>query len=181
MEEIWKDIKGYENYYQVSNFGRVRSLDREVNANIKNNKKVIKKGKILKCAKDTDGYNTITLSIYNKKRNRKICRLVAETFIPNPNNLPQVNHIDGNKSNDNIENLEWVTASENIIHAVKTGLINRQQFWKKVGQYDENNNLIRIWDNIKNASKEYNTTHITACCKGKRKKCKGFKWRYINE
>lgn len=109
----WKDIQGYEGLYQVSNLGEVRSLKYKGRNNIK----------ILKGASDKDGYRRVAL--FDKEKCRKeyrIHRLVAEAFIPNPENKPQVNHIDGNKINNKSDNLEWATQEENMQHAYKMGL-----------------------------------------------------------
>jgi hypothetical protein len=119
--EIWKDIENYEGYYQISNFGKVRSLDRHVNNKIKNKFSFLK-GIILKTTLDKDGYQKIGLRKCGKRNYFRICRLVAQAFIPNPDNKPQTNHINGIKNDDNIDNLEWVNQSENQIHAFKLGL-----------------------------------------------------------
>lgn len=129
-DEIWKPIKGYEGLYEVSNLGRVKSLDRFVNASIKNQKQVLKQGKILKPYKDIRGYLKVSLSKENKRTIKFVHRLVSEAFIPNINNLSQVNHIDGNKVNNHIENLEWCSCKENINHAWAIGLINRKRCYK---------------------------------------------------
>jgi len=113
MNEIWKDIKGYEGIYEVSNLGRVRSIPRNGTIN---------KTKILSPAL-IHGYYSLCLRNKNKKMHR-VSRLVAQAFIPNPENKPEVNHIDGNKKNNVVCNLEWNTASENMLHAFKTGLHN---------------------------------------------------------
>jgi hypothetical protein len=116
--EIWKDIVGYEGLYQVSNMGRVKSLDRWVKA--KGNTKKLNKEKIMSvCSKN---YNRIILTKDKKEKCHKVCRLVAAAFIPNPFNKATVNHIDGNKLNDCVDNLEWATHSENLKHAFATGL-----------------------------------------------------------
>jgi hypothetical protein len=109
MEE-WKDIKDMDGFYQISNFGRIQSF-----ITYRQNKKEI--GKILKPFYVTKNYLHISLF----KKNYSMHRLVAEHFIPNPNNLPQVNHIDGNKSNNHYSNLEWVTNRENVSHYYKCG------------------------------------------------------------
>lgn len=120
MKEVWKDIKGYEGLYQISNLGNVKSLDRKVNA--KNNKKRLIKGTFLKLRFNNRNYNIVSLYKNNIQEVRFIHRLVAETFIPNPENKPEVNHIDGDKQNNKIDNLEWCTRTENNKHAWKTGL-----------------------------------------------------------
>ena len=118
--EIWKDIAGYEGIYQVSSLGRVRSLDRTLLD--KNNVEYKVKGKIRKISCTGRGYQDIQLSKEGESKMFLVHRLVAETFLDNPENLPIVNHIDGNKSNNNIGNLEWVSNSDNINHAISTGL-----------------------------------------------------------
>lgn len=120
MEEIWKDIKDCEGRYQISNIGRVKSLARDVVCGMGN---VVRfPERILKPQNTTDGYFGVNIKINGKYRLRKIHRFVAQAFIPNPNDLPQVNHIDGNKLNNSVENLEWVTPHENILHSWKVGL-----------------------------------------------------------
>ncbi len=113
MEEIWKDIKGYEGYYQVSNQGRVRRIK---------SGKSTQKGRILKTSSKFDEYSRTGLSINGKVCWLTIHRLVAEAFIPNPEKKPCVNHIDGNKRNNVVSNLEWCTYSENNRHAYRIGL-----------------------------------------------------------
>lgn len=123
MGEIWKDIKGFEGMYQVSNFGRVRSFKS-------------KECMLLKLSPNKGGYLTSYLS--KRKSNvrhfaKMVHRLVAEHFIDNPNNLPCVNHIDGNKTNNHINNLEWTTYSYNTKHAYSIGKAHKSGYkWKKI-------------------------------------------------
>jgi len=121
MKETWKDIKGYEGSYQVSNLGRVRSLDRMVKHKKEGLRK--QKGLTLKNRKDYGGYYKVLLCKNGQVNNQKISRLVAQAFISNPRNKTQVNHKNGIKTDNKISNLEWCTRSENSKHAYKTGLI----------------------------------------------------------
>ena len=110
MQEIWKDIAGYEGYYQVSKLGRVRSLDRDII--YADGRHYHYKGKVLKFG-NCKGYSFVNLYKESKKLNCRVCRLVAMHFIENPNNLLQVNHNDENIKNDRVDNLEWCDAKYN--------------------------------------------------------------------
>lgn len=135
--EIWKDIPNYEEYYQASNYGRIRSLDRIIYMNHRNGKiaKHYFKGKILSTRINNIGYVKVDLTKNKNQKTFSVHRLVAETFIPNPNSLPQVNHKDGNKLNNNVNNLEWCDAFQNQQHALKTGL--RKQRILSVSEYQK--------------------------------------------
>lgn len=118
-DEIWKDIPGYEGLYQVSNFGRIKGLPRYVS----NDKgQILLKERILKGHKITKGYIQVEFPNKDKRVLKLIHVLVAQAFIPNPNNYPQVNHINGLKDDNRAENLEWVNNSMNQLHAYKLGL-----------------------------------------------------------
>lgn len=114
-EEEWRAIPGYEGYYEVSSLGNVRSLDKEIKANLVNNEYVNRPGRILK-QKEVKGYKTVSLCVDYEATTWRVHRLVAMAFIPNPDSKPQVNHIDGNPSNNCVNNLEWCTAKENQWH-----------------------------------------------------------------
>jgi hypothetical protein len=120
IEEIWKDIIGFEGYYQVSNFGNVKSVDREIN--YITGKKYFYKSKPIKYLTDKDGYYRVDLNKGNKSKRFFIHRLVGIHFIENSNNLPQINHKDGIKINNYDYNLEWCSNLQNIEHSWKTGL-----------------------------------------------------------
>lgn len=113
MKEIWKDIPEFEGLYQISNLGRIMSFPRKGGFK---NKTILKNGKSKK------NYAQISLSENGKKTCKKIHRLVAQAFIPNPENKPEINHKDGVKANNHVDNLEWCTNQENIDHAIKNGL-----------------------------------------------------------
>lgn len=120
LTEYWSDIPNYEGYYQVSNYGNVRSLDRVIKE--KTGKTQTLKGRVLKQRINPGGYYYIGLGKNGTKATFAIHQLVAQAFIPNPNNKRIVNHIDGNKLNNSLANLEWSTYSENLEHAYKIGL-----------------------------------------------------------
>lgn len=117
--EIWKDVLGYEGYYQVSNLGRVKSLDRVV---LRKGHNMNLKGKIIKPQLNEFGYQMVVLIKMAKSKSIKIHQLVANAFIPNPENLPCINHKDGLKRNNHATNLEWCTYSQNHKHAYDMGL-----------------------------------------------------------
>lgn len=119
MEELWMSIPGYEGLYEVSNLGQVRSLDR-LRKNVKGMAKI--NGRIITGNHGGKHYYQVALHKDGKKKYMNVHRLVAEAFIPNPDGKSQVNHIDGNKQNNVVSNLEWVTPSENILHSFRTGL-----------------------------------------------------------
>ena len=127
QNEIWKDIKDYEDLYQISNFGRIRSKDKM----IRSKGSYLLKGKILSPYITYKGYLRIKLIKKGMKKNHSIHRLVAEAFIPNPENKPQVNHKDTNRKNNVVSNLEWATNSENQIHAYKYGNQNNDYKHRK--------------------------------------------------
>lgn len=181
MQEIWKDIEGYEGIYQVSNLGRVRSLDRIRNGRNQYGAefKVIHKGKELTPFSTLTGYLEVSLYIKQKRHNFLIHRLVAQAFIPNIKELSEVNHIDGNKSNNRSDNLEWCTNIENQQHAIRTGL----RKVKKVCQYSLNKELIKVWNNQYEASRKMSIAQesINRCCNQKVKTAGGYIWRYKEE
>lgn len=119
MKEIWKPVKGFEDYYKVSNLGRVKSLSRVVPFG---SQQRTVNGKFLSQIDHGNGYVYVTFSTKNKHKNKYVHRIVCESFKDNPNKLEEVNHIDGNKQNNCIENLEWITGINNKRHAMKTGL-----------------------------------------------------------
>lgn len=177
MEETWKNIDGHEGRYQVSNLGRVKTLERTVSFG--RSYRVIKE-KVLTPSIGTTGYFEIKPCKEGRHETRKIHRLVANAFIDNIYNKPQVNHIDGNKLNNKVENLEWVTKSENAIHAYKTGLVVRPQGELNRRSILRESQVIEIKDKISKGGKvsdlcvEYNVNSSTvASIKS------GKSWRHI--
>lgn len=167
MVEVWKPIKDYENLYQVSNCGRVKSLG--------NGKSNNSKEKILKPKKDTRGYLHLNLCKDGKLKTFRVHRLVAEHFIPNPLNLPQVNHKDENKENNCVENLEWCDAKYNNNYGTRT-----EKCSKKVFQFTKSGKFIREWESATVVQRElgYFQTYISSCCNGRYKSAYGFIWTY---
>ena len=178
QNEIWKDIHGYEGYYQVSNLGRIKSMERDV---LQGTRIVHLHSKILKYRYDAGGYIRIVLCKNGIQKNFSLHRLVAEHFIPNPNNLPQINHKDENKENNCVDNLEWCTPKYNTNYGTRTqraantskgktftleqrkklsqarkGYVTSEETKNKISeslsnpvyQYDLNNKLIKKWRNI---------------------------------
>lgn len=194
MEEIWKDIKGYESLYQVSNMGRIKSLER-YKENHSKLQKVEEKIKTINIK--NSGYQFVQLYKNNKYKNLMVHRLVAQAFIPNVDNKPQINHIDGNKLNNNVTNLEWCTNSENEKHAWNTGLkqcteklkettrkTNKEYKSKPINQLDLQGNYIRTWLNAHEASRHLgiDRSTISQCCRGSRrnKTAGGYKWGFTD-
>lgn len=168
MEEIWRDIKGYESIYKISNLGKVLSIKRHGT-----------KGGILKPADNGNGYLIVGLCKNKNEKTFKIHRLVAETFIPNPKGYKCVNHIkEFEKTNNCVSNLEWCTNKYNTNYGTCRER-SENNHKKEVFQYDKNLNLIKKWNCIKDCEIEnFDTSSITKCCKNKRKTHKGFIWKY---
>ena len=180
--EFWLPVKDYEGLYEVSNFGRVKSLARINPRNVFMPERIMS-SHILK-----KGYRKLTLSKSGINKKFWVHRLVAIAFIPNPENKKEVNHIDCNPSNNHVSNLEWVTPSENMKHVFITGRSNILSIIKRghyhqsarpVIQKDLNGNFIKRWDCITYAARSFGrnrTGDICSCMSGKQKSAYGFKW-----
>lgn len=192
MEEIFKDIEGYEGLYQISNYGRVKSLkNRQGNV------------QLLKQQVKPNGYCQVSLYKNNKYGYFNVHRLVAIAFIPNPNNLPEVNHIDEDPTNNRVDNLEWCTRSYNINYGNRNSKVSEKaknwkhtlgKHWtssnrgsknhnsKPVAQYDLENNFMNRFDSIADAEKYLGLTpgksHISDACRGYIKQSCGYKWKF---
>lgn len=181
MEEIWKDIKDYEGLYQVSNLGRVKSLGRLVNGSNQYGVKFqyFKKDKILKPVLDNWGYLRISLYKNTRKIAKRIHILVAEAFLDNQNNYSIINHINGDKTDNRVENLERCTQSHNVQESYRLGL--QIPTGRAVNQYDLDGHFIKTWDTIREPSLLYNNSHISDCCRNNRKTAGGYIWRYAEK
>ena len=170
-QEIWKDIPGYEGLYQVSNLGRVKSLGREV---------------LLKPMHNKKGYLLVALYKNHIRKFKFIHRLVAQTFLSNPNNLPQVNHKDENKENNCVNNLEFCDNKYNELYGTRRERVSKNLEHRRitpVNQYDLDGNFIKSWKTAKDAAKTMNIPpySICECCKGLRNQTRNFMWRYNKE
>lgn len=191
--EIWKDIKNYENQYQVSNFGRVKSLERIIKIKDKKKGEYCRTvfGCILVPNLRKDGYVFVNLNKNNKKKAYKIHRIVANTFIPNPENKSQVNHKNGIKSDNRVENLEWTTPHENMIHSYRVlhckrseGVRGKATKKSKIVFQIKDGKIIRKFYGCPEASRitGIDRSQIQRCCGHKRnaKIAGGFQWEYGN-
>ena len=176
MEE-WRDVIGYEGLYEVSNLGNVRSCEHFTNGHHLMSR-VLRQNL-------SNRYLHVKLYKSQAKRSLRVHRLVAMAFVPNPDDKPQVNHIDGNRFNNSASNLEWCTSSENMIHAIKTGLFepSTESTKKKVLQLDMNGNIVNEWDSMTDAAKALGlqVSNISHCCSGRIRQTGGFKWRRSSE
>lgn len=171
VEEIWKDIPGYEGIYQVSNLGNVKSLQMYATGGY------IRRDKLLKPCNNGNGYFSVFLRKNGKKHAKYIHRLVGEAFIDNPNKFRCINHKDENKSNNRVENLEWCTHKYNNNYGSHREKLSKSKRIK-VNQYDLDGNFIKTWDGVRIAMLSTKIGHISACCKGHYKTAGGYIWRY---
>ena len=187
-EEVWKDIEGYEGFYKVSNLGRIKSVARQVKYqnSLKNVKEKIKKTFVGK-----QGYERVELSKNGVNKKYNVHRLVAETFIDKDNDSLEVNHINGIKKDNRTENLEWVTRSENELHAYKTGLAKNSEkqretirTWckknksKPLIQLDLDGNFIKEWESAIEVENKLGISrkNISQCARGRNKTAGNYKW-----
>ena len=169
MNEEWKPIKDYEDCYEISTMGRVKSL------NYRNSGKK----KIMKTPKSNCNYKIVALCKNGKYKCCTVHRLVAQAFIPNPYNLPQVNHKDENPSNNRVENLEWCDHKYNCNYGTVRQRIKDAGI-KSVKQYTLSGEFIAIYRSASEVQRQlgYYSKYISRCCKGEQKTAYGYIWRY---
>ena len=177
MKEIWKDIEGYEGLYQVSNLGNIKSFPRRGTQ--------ARNEKVLKPTEAPNKYLCVFLYKNGEDKKMLVHRLVAQAFLDNERALPQVNHINGIKSDNRVVNLEWCTAKENERHAFDTGLhkvMSGEEHFasKKIIQYSKDKTFIKEWVCARQIEKELGISHsnISNCCQHKRKTAGGYIWEY---
>lgn len=173
MTEIWKTVKGYEGLYEVSNLGNVRSLDYHNWGVVRNLTPVM----------DCYGCMRVCLCKNNKQRNGLVHRMVAQAFLENPLELPQINHINENKSDNRVENLEWCDCLHNNNHGTRNERISkskRNTKCKKVIQMDLQGNFIREWVSLNEIMRVlgFNAAFVARCCHGVKPTAYGYRWQY---
>ena len=181
MEEIWEDIEGFEWLYQISSLGRVKSLERKIKG--KCGSIHTKKEKLRKISKDTGGYLYVPISNEFEKKNYLIHRLVAEAFLPNPENLPQVNHKNEDKTDNNVNNLEWCTREYNNNYSTRNERIakehtNNPKRSKKVIRIDTG----VVYPSLAEIQRQlgFDKASIQKCCVGKQNTSYNMNWKYVD-
>lgn len=185
--EIWKDIEGYEGYYQVSNFGRVRSVERLIYLHDKNGR--VKQsytvhGKMLTISIQRDGYCAVKIRKQPFQRIKSVHRLVAKAFVHGYCEGLQVNHKDENKQNNHADNLEWVTGKENLNYGTAIARITASQPARRpIIQMSMDGKIIRKFDSVRKASFATGIArcNITKACKGEYKQAHGYRWKFADE
>lgn len=181
--EIWKPIPGFEGYYEASNLGRIRGVDRVVER--QRHAPLNIKGKILtqfsKPGKGTKDRFQVNMCKNGKAYSKLVSRLVASAFLPNPNNYEQVNHKDENPANNNVDNLEWCTNEYNHNYGTRNQR-QAEKLMKPVNMYTLNHDFIKQYNNIKSAAEDIDgdPSAITKVCKGKNKTHKNYLFEYVN-
>jgi hypothetical protein len=178
VEEIWRDVPGYEGLYQVSDHGNVRSLNWRNLGHARN----------LYLKEHNRGYRHVELRKNGKAKAFTVHRLVAMAFIPNPNNYPVINHKDENKANNAADNLEWCNMSQNMKHTISLHQdryhVEGKPFYRteKVIQMSQTGEQLKVWDNLITIKREtgWSQWSIDQCCRGIRKTAYGYTWRFAS-
>lgn len=176
-QEEWRDIKGFEGLYQVSNMGRVKSMSRSVRANTCGVR--ILPEKILREGESNSGYMLVVLCKEGKHHNKMVHRLVAEAFIPNPQNYAEVNHKDENKLNNNLNNLEWCNRAYNVNYGTGVSRCAKTK-WKAVEMIDSDGCIIKHFCSALEAERQTKVSRksISLVCLGKKREAGGYLWRF---
>ena len=194
MKEEWKSVKGYEGKYEVSNLGRIKSVDHEVKVKQQNREYiVVRKGRMLTPLKRQHGYLGIQLfgkgANARKMKTYSIHRLVAEAFLENLNNLPEINHKDEDKTNNCVENLEWCSRIDNVHHGTaierRVAKQTNGKKSKKIAQYSMNMELLKVFPSLAEVKRQlgFAPANISKCANGNKSysHAYGYKWKYVTE
>lgn len=178
--EIWKPVVGYEGLYEISSMGRVNSLGRWGKG--RNGSMKYHKGGLLNVCYDNNGYKCVVLSKEGKPKKCRIHRLIAEAFIPNPENKPCIDHINTIRDDNRIENLRWCTQKENLNNPISIEKQKEVQGTPTL-QFSKDGRLIKLWNSIIDAERTLGFSHgnICRCCKGTYKTLGGYIWKYYNK
>lgn len=181
MNEVWKDIEGYEGVYQISNFGKIKSLERSLRRS--NGVIQTRNERLLRQSENMFGYLMVTLHLENSKKTIAVHRLVAKAFVTQKKGCIEVNHIDGNKQNNMADNLEWCTRKQNVDHSFDKGLRRTKgtpYHYRGVIQKDKNGDIIHVYKTIISASRATKvcTASIISAAKGVTRSAGGYLWEY---
>lgn len=196
MKEVWKNIKNYKGLYQVSNLGRIKSLKRNIPFTNRWGQRIthLQKERILKAKKQFNGYLALSLSKDGEHKTYLVHRLVAEAFILKTDNKSQVDHINGDKTDNRVENLRWVTPKENCLNPLwveksknvseetRNKLSDKAKYShnKSVVQYTLDEKIVKEWVSIREIERQlgFKSSHICNCLKGRHKTAYGYIWKY---
>lgn len=182
MTEEWRPLKEFDGSYEVSSFGRVRSLDRMIaDGRPGVALKRLLRGRIMATTPNNHGYLCVYICKDGKKYCKRVHRLVAEAFIPNPENLPQINHKDENKKNNKVDNLEWCTAEYNMNYGTLPKKLSKRKSKRCMAIYPDGAAI--VFNSVKEAAEAFHTSfgNICAACRGERKYSHGLRWVYLKD